>query len=47
MHTVTIIRDHVMFGPYDKVHALEYFKEGKMEAPVSNETLGGCQENRL
>ena len=30
MHSVTIIRDHVMFGPYDKVHALEYFKEGKI-----------------
>ncbi len=30
MHTVTIIRDHVMFGPYDNVQALEYFKEGKI-----------------
>ena len=30
MHTVTIIRDHVLYGPYDEAHALAYFKEGKI-----------------
>ncbi len=28
MHTVTIIREHVTFGPYDESHAIEYFSNG-------------------
>ena len=28
MHSVTVIRDGAMFGPYGEAHALEYFKEG-------------------
>ncbi len=30
MHRITIIREHVMFGPYDEKHALEYFADGKI-----------------
>lgn len=30
MHTITVIREHVAFGPYDEAHALAYFRDGKI-----------------
>lgn len=30
MHTVTIVRARVSYGPYDEAHALAFFKEGKI-----------------
>ena len=30
MHTITIIREHIAFGPYDERCALQYFSDGKI-----------------